>query len=427
MRSDALTTSAPPHPCDASASAATTGTSGRLVRVRCRRHPIEPAATAPAAAGGDDAGESGPSGSVRWLPGSVAADMNGGAEPPPHNSGANSSSNSDTSDESDDDARPRRRRRIDHGSADGLGLTLEVEEESTVAQCGVQLWRGALLMTDWLLHCEHSPRITTAGAADSTSEAAVSDVRVPRLGVGLELGSGVGLGAIVLSRLCHTVFATDLPDDSILPLCARNVARNVPSRLSDAGLIHEPQDTVRVRALDWREAEHSALVACTRCQWPSRLGAAGTTDESKLKSKWELQEMDFAELCEVSVLIAADVLYDAAATVAFVKMLSLLLLGSTAEGSTGTSTTKADAASQVQVPQRWLWLTLERRIVFSMAEQRAHAPAVELFFELLEADGRFAATQIPTESIPQRCMEYERTEQLELWRIEPVAGWRPER
>jgi hypothetical protein len=121
------------------------------------------------------------------------------------------------------------------------------------------------------------------------------------------------------------------------------------------------------------------------------------------------------------------VLYDAAATVAFVKMLSLLLLGSTAEGSTGTSTTKADAASQVQVPQRWLWLTLERRIVFSMAEQRAHAPAVELFFELLEADGRFAATQIPTESIPQRCMEYERTEQLELWRIEPVAGWRPER
>ena len=36
-----------------------------------------------------------------------------------------------------------------------------------------------------------------------------------------------------------------------------------------------------------------------------------------------------------------------------------------------------------------------------------------LTFELLALDGRFAALQIPTSDVPQRCIDYERTPQLE--------------
>lgn len=318
------------------------------------------------------------------------------------------------SDETDDDERPRRRRRVCSDMVPDanrmLGLTLEVEEQSAVADCGVQLWRGALLLTDWLLHCEHSS--LELGAEPRI---AACDKRNPRLAVGIELGCGVGLCSIVLSRLCRTVYATDLPG-RVLPICARNVERNTASVLDDT--LQGQSDAVRIRALNWNDAD--ALFSRTRCRHGCTVsghaaGYGATSRRFPLCGEWSMQETDADMLSQLSVVIAADVLYDAATTVAFVRLLPQLLITS--------SDSKAQNAPSQR--QRWLWLSLERRIVFSVAQLRAHSPAVELFFDLVDADGRFTATQIPTADIPQRCIEYDRTPQLELWRIEPKALRKP--
>ena len=63
-------------------------------------------------------------------------------------------------------------------------LTLLHAGESSVAGCGVQLWRGSLLLADWLLDCAHGwPRCETEMPAYSEA-------------VGLELGCGAGLRAV---------------------------------------------------------------------------------------------------------------------------------------------------------------------------------------------------------------------------------------
>ncbi len=320
------------------------------------------------------------------------------------------------SSESDDDAvdgcrPPRRRRRTDTDSVthttDMLGLTLEVEEQSTVADCGVQLWRGAFLLADWLLHCEHNPSAVCMEPVPSAC-----GLRTPKLAVGMELGCGVGLCSIVLARICDTVFATDL--GPVLTMCARNVDRNTPSVVIDGSC--EPSISIRVRSLDWRSIDVSSPLGRQACQVPQEHAAdvaAGTDGPTLLASdEWTIRETDADALSQLSVVVAADVLYDASATVAFVRLLPLLLL------STASHTTQDTPPRR----RRWLWLSLERRIVFSVAERRAHAPAVELFFELLEADGRFTATQISTTDIPQRCIDYERTPQLELWQVEPKTS-----
>lgn len=313
---------------------------------------------------------------------------------------------SHSDDDAADDLPPRQRRRTDTdrvpAATDLLFLTLEVEEQSTVANCGVQLWRGALLLADWLLHCEHNPSAACKEPLTGTSSA-----QTPGLAVGMELGCGIGLCSIVLSRLCETVFATDLPGP-VLPICARNVDRNTPRVVIDGTC--EQSTSIRVRSLDWRNADGLSPLGQQASQVPSERAAdtCSASNRLTLTDEWAIRGTDADALSQLSVVVAADVLYDASATVAFVRLLPLLLLNT-------LSSNTQDAPPR---RQRWLWLSLERRIVFSIAEQRAHAPAVELFFELLEADGRFTATQIPATDIPQR-IDYVRTPQLELWRVEP--------
>lgn len=307
--------------------------SGRLVRLSCRVGPV-------ATCGGDEAaGAAAAHPAAAALPGSAAA----------------SGSDEETHGRDDEDAQPPRRRcKLFHGTAvreadpdDEFALTLEVVDESTVAHCGLQLWRGALLLADWLLHCDVHPDA-----------------------VGMELGSGLGLCSILLGRLCRTVFATDMRCPGLLFL-KRNVARSVTSSSAS---------DVRVRDLNWAKP------------WPPEYRTDSDAD------MWTFRPADAAAVADVSVFIAADCLYDTAATKEFCRLLPLILLPGSG---------------------RWLWLSLERRIVFSIAERRAHAPAVELFFDLLREDGRLVATQIPIDTIPQRVVEYERTPQLELWRVEP--------
>jgi len=99
---------------------------------------------------------------------------------------------------------PRRRKKsvvVEHAS----GAT-------SLSRVGLQVWRGALVLCDWLLSTE------------------IKGLKV------LELGSGTGLAALVASRQGAQVTATDGIDD-ILKLAKQNVRRNGAA--------------IRIEKLDW--------------------------------------------------------------------------------------------------------------------------------------------------------------------------------
>ena len=100
---------------------------------------------------------------------------------------------------------PRRRRIvIEHTSGSSLGLV------------GLQIWRGGLILADWML-------------------AMPGRIRGKRI---LDVGTGTGISAIVAAQLGAHVVATDGVDD-VLQIAQRNVDRNK---------VH-----CRVEKLDWNE------------------------------------------------------------------------------------------------------------------------------------------------------------------------------
>ncbi|EKM55540.1 uncharacterized protein PHACADRAFT_95303 [Phanerochaete carnosa HHB-10118-sp] len=95
---------------------------------------------------------------------------------------------------------------------------------------GTALWMGAQVLSAWLsclLDNKYRARQTLS----------------PKRPTVLELGSGIGLSALVASSFGWNVLATDLPDviDSVL---AENISKNVGDLPPESG-------TIELRALDW--------------------------------------------------------------------------------------------------------------------------------------------------------------------------------
>ena len=131
----------------------------------------------------------------------------------------------------DDDETPRRRRKR---ARTGRTITVVHASQTTLEDVGQQLWRGSLLLSDWLCH----------------NKAALQGAVV------VELGCGVGLCGVVLETLAgiKAVYLTDR-DASILDVAARNLELNKHLR-AGAG------PACRLRELDW-SAPHSQ---CTQNQ-----------------------------------------------------------------------------------------------------------------------------------------------------------------
>ena len=106
----------------------------------------------------------------------------------------------------------------DNGDRDVIGVHHEMM--TTLDEVGKQLWRGALLMGDYVLENRDS----------------FADKRV------LELGSGLGFVGAVLGQFAKSVTCTDVGAD-VLALCRRNLEAN--SRLT------KPSCAVDVLELDW--------------------------------------------------------------------------------------------------------------------------------------------------------------------------------
>ncbi|XP_077880741.1 methyltransferase-like protein 22 isoform X5 [Ictidomys tridecemlineatus] len=152
-------------------------------------------------------------------------------------------------------------------------IRIEHTMATPLEDVGKQVWRGALLLADYILFRRDLFQGRTV----------------------LELGAGTGLASIVAATVARTVYCTDVGAD-LLAMCQRNVALN--SHLAAAG-----GGVVKVKELDWLKDDF-----CTDPEAP-----------------FSWSEGDIADLYDhTTVLFAAEVFYDDDLTDALFATLSRL-------------------------------------------------------------------------------------------------------
>ncbi len=268
-------------------------------------------------------------------------------------------------------------------------LRLVHQTASSVADVGLQVWRGSCILADWLIHLARSARsldttaaatatVTTcaaakyaaAGASSSAGSVAGSEEQPvhPAFGsraeqilwqtggiVFLEVGAGTGLAALVAGALMHTtatVFLTDYAE-AVLARARINVynARDVVAH------------RVRVLPLDLTH--------------PHPLNGWCASDRAVLDTS-------------ASVLLGADVIYDDELSVCLVHfLLDFLTLGRHHGPATqGVSTSACPVSGEyasTPSPFRMALFTIECRHVFTLRHMAPVAPAVECFLAELRA------------------------------------------
>ncbi|XP_014679426.1 PREDICTED: methyltransferase-like protein 22 isoform X2 [Priapulus caudatus] len=149
-------------------------------------------------------------------------------------------------------------------------VVIEHSMATPLQHVGLQVWRGALLLADYVM--------------------AKPDMFAGR--VAIELGAGTGLVSIVLAMVAKMVFCTDTGEE-VLRLCQRNIVRN--SQLV-------PQENrVAVKELNWQEE------------------VASKAAESAEVGPFFWSREEIAQLYRADVILAADVVYDDDLTDAFFK------------------------------------------------------------------------------------------------------------
>ncbi|XP_072032909.1 methyltransferase-like protein 22 [Amphiura filiformis] len=143
---------------------------------------------------------------------------------------------------------------------------------TSLADVGLQVWQGSLLMCDFIL----------------------SKVSEFKDSIAVELGGGLGLSSIAMAMVAKTVYCTDV-GNQVLTKCQENIQNN--SHLFDNSSTQSP--VVFVRELDWTKTE---------------LNKDPTNSFS-----WRNE--DEKNLAKASVIFAADVIYDNHLTDAFFKTL----------------------------------------------------------------------------------------------------------
>nr|XP_040236082.2 methyltransferase-like protein 22 isoform X1 [Anopheles coluzzii] len=145
-------------------------------------------------------------------------------------------------------------------------IDIEHRKSTRLDAVGLQIWRGALLLGDYIMHNERKFKNTHI----------------------LELGSGVGLTSIVASMYAREVICTDIDIEGLLDLLRDNMQRNAH--------LSSPHCRVHVTELDFKVSYQD---------YPRDL-------------KTKLQDVQY--------VIAADVIYDDDITEAFVRTIVSLLL-----------------------------------------------------------------------------------------------------
>ena len=186
---------------------------------------------------------------------------------------------------------------------------------------------------------------------------------------------------------------------------------------------------VRVRWFDWNEPDGFVGSTCPPTVSPS----TATTTAVQPPACYVLTAADRSLFTnDVEVLLAADVVYVDEWTTSFAHAAYQLL--SHPFGSSGNAATPAatpptptpESAATVATPAasppptlprrrtRRLYLTIEKRINFSLDDLAPAAPAYEHFVREMVQSPLFHAVRLPVD-FPQRFPGYTRVSQLELW------------
>ncbi|XP_064618288.1 methyltransferase-like protein 22 [Liolophura sinensis] len=196
--------------------------------------------------------------------------------------------------------------------------------------------------------------------------------------VTLELGAGVGLTSIVTALFAKQVFCTDV-HNSILRLAEHNAGIN-----SQLLLRAERIAPVKVRHLDWMR------------DWEFPVRA-----DQDPEDEFGWTSTDLEDIQAVKVLTAADVVYDEDLTEGFFRTFHHFMS---------------------QPPAKVLYLSLEKRLVFTITDCDVVCPAYDHFRQCLKdlhlcTDNglRYEVEQVEI-NFPQ-CFQYKRTPQLEIWKI----------
>ncbi|RLM54413.1 hypothetical protein C2845_PM10G16990 [Panicum miliaceum] len=160
-----------------------------------------------------------------------------------------------------------RRRTNKHARSDYHLLTIQHGVTSSLKSVGLQVWKAALLLADFVLH-----KSFTSSNFDGVTA--------------IEVGAGTGLVGLVLARVARRIFITDRGAD-ILDNCLANVHIN-------SSMLKFDEAKVCARELDWKMS------------WPPPVGTYDPSD-STLRYLWSANDIEEAE--KATVLFAADVIY----------------------------------------------------------------------------------------------------------------------
>ncbi|XP_070579544.1 methyltransferase-like protein 22 [Ptychodera flava] len=241
-------------------------------------------------------------------------------------------------------------RKQQHKSSDAVkAVTIEHNMATPVQDVGLQVWHGALLMCDFIM----------------SNQELFSDSTV------MELGAGLGLTSIVIATVAKTILCTDVGSD-VLHMCKKNIETN-KHLYGDSKII--------VKEFDWRQ---ETLRTDKECPF-----------------YWSVEDLNTLEN-DVSIILAADVIYDDDLTDAFFRSVYNVM-------SHGR--------------QKTLYIALEKRYNFTLAELSVTCSAYDHFQECLEflqtlrsdRNGDFIVTKLPT-TFPQY-FQYHRIKEMELWVI----------
>lgn len=237
-------------------------------------------------------------------------------------------------------------------------LKIEHTMATPLDDVGKQVWRGALLLADYFLW----QRRHLAGRTV------------------LELGAGTGLTSVIMATTAATVYCTDQGQD-LLSMCRRNVEANS----------HVTRGQVKVRQLDWLQEE-----------LPLQEGEEGVAEEEVEGRGFGWTQQEVAHLhAEGSVIVAADVCYDDQLTDGLFRTVMQLCR---------------------RRCHTLIYFAIERRYNFTLRHLRVSCDAYDHFRHHLEqlralkdSACHFQVQMLPC-NFPQ-ALEYERVEQLELWKV----------
>ncbi|XP_048542060.1 methyltransferase-like protein 22 [Triticum urartu] len=253
-----------------------------------------------------------------------------------------------------------RRRSEDHVLAVQHGVT------SSLRSVGLQVWKAAMLLTDFVLH-----KSFTSSEFDGV--------------IAMEIGAGTGLVGLAQARVARRIFITDR-GNHILDNCLANVRLNSSMLKFDEAKVH-------VRELDWKMS------------WPPPVGTHDASDPSSIYS-WSSSEIEEAE--QATLLFAADVIYSDNLTDLFFDAVRQLM---------------SRGAKKV------LYLTLEKRYNFSLDELDVVPNGYKHFRSFFAVQdgcgGKDNATskpglvgeQVDLARVPQYIREYNRGKDLEMWKL----------